>query len=346
MKKSLNYLICLTALFLLASSLAHAQINVLSEKVKTAHIRKLLKFTGDTKPFIETYAAADVSGPVAKILVEDGQRVEKDQPLAVIDEARFEIALRMAQAELERAKQQLKEIQKDFERNKTLFDKGAITQKTYDMAETAMIQASTAMKLAQANYDKAKLDLDRCVIKAPIKGFFVDRAIELGQAMARGQNMGKVIFLDTVFVEARISEKDINSIKIGQKCVIEDKFPGIISFINLYADKSRAFKVKIKMDNPDVYFKANMFVKGSVIIEEYENAPVFPSRAIRNNRGKLFVFVLEGDKAVKKEINIIAQEGELTYANPITEGMEVVTIGQDNLDDGSLVIKRNSQSRE
>ncbi|MFZ5950294.1 MAG: efflux RND transporter periplasmic adaptor subunit [Candidatus Rifleibacteriota bacterium] len=325
----------------LYAGIACAQVNVVTEKVKTGTIRKLLRFTGETRPLIETFAAADVAGPVAKIQVEDGQEVKKDQTLAVIDEVRFDISLRMAQAALDRANQQLIEDQRDFERNKTLFDKSAITQKTFDMAETALVKSKTNVKQMLAELDKAKLDLQRCAIKAPISGFFVDRAIDLGQAMNRGQNMGKVIDLSTIFVEAKIPEKEIYKIKIGQKCLIEEKFPGEISFINLYADNSRAFKVKMTVPNPEIHFKANMFVKGSIILEQYDSAPIFPSRAIRNYRGQQFAFVVENGIAKRINLNIIAQEGEMTHAGEIKENMEIVTVGQDNLDDGTPVSLRN-----
>jgi RND family efflux transporter MFP subunit len=283
-------------------------------------------------------------GPVARILVEDGQKVEKGQTLATIDEIRFEITLRMAQASLERAKQQLIEDQRDFDRNKTLFDKSAITQKTFDMAETALIKSKTNVKQAQADYDKAKLDLERCAIKAPISGYFVDRSIDLGQAMNRGQNMGKVIFLDVIFVEAKIPEHNIREIVIGQKCLIEDRFPGEVEFINLYADNSRAFKVKIKVPNQELFFKANMFVRGSIILESFENVPVFPSQAIRNNRGEQFVFIVKDGIARRIPIQIIAQEGELSFAREIQENMEIVTVGQDNLEDGNKIVQRNGRN--
>ncbi len=330
----------------LYAGIAVAQVNVVTEKVKTGVIRKLLRFTGETRPLIETFAAADVAGPVAEILVEDGQEVKKDQNLAVIDEVRFDISLRMAQAALDRANQQLIEDQRDFDRNKTLFDKSAITQKTFDMAETALIKSKTNVKQMQAELDKAKLDLQRCSIKAPISGFFVDRAIDLGQAMNRGQNMGKVIDLSTIFVEAKIPEKEIYKIKIGQKCLIEDQFPGEISFINLYADNSRAFKVKMTVPNPEIHFKANMFVKGSIILEQYDNAPVFPTQAIRNYRGQQFVFIAENGIARKINLNIVAQEGEITFAREVEKDMEIIVIGQDGLDNGSSIKLRNGDGEK
>ena len=322
-----------------------AAVNVITENVRNGNISKILRFTGETVPFVEAWAAADVFGPVAEIYVEDGDRVEKNQPLAKIDDARFKIALRMSQAALERAEQKLEEEKRDFERNETLFKKGAITRKTYDMVQTSYIQAKANVKQARAELDKAELDLNRCIIRAPIKGFFVDRSIDLGQAMARGQNMGKIIFLDVIFVEAKIAEQDINKIDIGQECMINGNFKGKIAHINLSADSSRAFEIKIKVNNPNVFYKDKMFVKGSIILKDYNDVPVFSSQAIRNNRGELFVFVAEGEKARRIVIDIVAQQGEETYAKQIKPGMKIVTVGQDNLDDGSEIILRNSKSQ-
>ncbi|MBU1109893.1 MAG: efflux RND transporter periplasmic adaptor subunit [Candidatus Riflebacteria bacterium] len=330
----------LITVFVALTSMATAQINVNAVKPKTGNIHQRLLFTGETRPLIESYAASDVTGPVAQIMIEEGQKVTQGQALGKIDDIRFAIALRQAEAALDRTKQQLIEDEKDLERNKTLFDRKAITQKALDMATTVYIKSKSAQKQAQADYDKAKLDLDRCIIRAPIAGYFIDRSIEIGQAMARGQNMGKVIDLDHVYVDARIPESEIRKIKIGQESLVEDKFAGIVSFINLYADSSRSFKVRVKVANPDLYFKGNMFVKGLITLATYEEAPLFPSQAIRNFRGESFVFTIKDGKSYRRKINIIAQEGNFTYAKEISTDDEVVTVGQDTLADGMEVVVR------
>jgi RND family efflux transporter MFP subunit len=336
----------IAVLMTLTTSIVSAQINVATVKPTIGNIKKLLQFTGETRPLVESFAAADVTGPVSQIMVEEGQKVQQNQALGKIDEIRFAISLRQMEAALERAKQQLVEGEIDLERNKTLFDRKAITQKSLDMAQTTYIKAKTTLKQSQADYDKAKLDLERCVIRAPISGYFIDRAIELGQAMARGQNMGKVIDLDHVYVDARIPESEIRNIRIGQECMVEDVYPGTVQHINLYADSSRSFKVRIKVKNPDLYFKGNMFVKGQITLEEYNDVPLFPSQAIRNYRGDQYVFVVKNGKAEKINITIVAQYGENTYAREIEPNTEIVTIGQDNLENGSEIALRNGNSQE
>lgn len=328
--------------FLCVAATASGQISVVTVKPQPGTIRKLLQFTGETRPVVEAYAAADVNGPVSQIMVEDGQKVTVNQPLGKIDEIRFAITLRQMEAALDRSKQQFLDDEKDLERNKTLFDSKAITQKSLDAAQTNYIKGKTTLKQAQADFDKAKLDLDRCVIRSPITGYFVDRSIELGQAMARGQNMGKVIDLDNIYVDARIPESEIRSIKPAQISVVEENYEGKVAYIDLYADDSRSFKVRIRVKNPDLYFRGNMFVKGKITLEQFDNAPLFPSQAIRNFRGDQFVFTIKDGKAIKNKINIIAQEGDMSYASEITADAEVVTIGQDNLEEGSGVTIRNT----
>ncbi len=324
--------------FLCLASAVSAQINVVVETPQIGNIRKLLQFTGETRPMLEAYAAADVDGPVAKIMVEDGQKVSQNQILGKIDEIRFAISLRQMEAALERAKQQYDDNEKDYQRNKTLFDNKAITQKSLDAALTNLINGKTNLKQAQADYDKARLDLDRCSIKSPINGYFVDRSIELGQAMGRGQNMGRVIDLDNIYVDARIPESAIRNIKKGQICQIEDTYEGSVEHIDLYADNSRSFKVRIKVKNPNLFFRGNMFVKGNITLEKHDNVPLFSSQAIRNSKGEQFVYIIENGKAKKQTIDVTAQEGNLCYSRQIDANQQIVTVGQDNLDENSEVV--------
>lgn len=160
--------------------------------------------------------------------------------------------------------------------------------------------------------------------------------------MARGQNMGKVINLDDIYVDARIPESEIRNIKIGQTSVIEGKHAGVVEQIDLYADSSRSFRVRIRVKNPDLFFRGNMYVKGNITLETYKDVPLFPSQAIRNFRGDLFVYTVHAGKARKNKIILTAQEGDLSYCKEISADNEVVTVGQHSLDDGTEVIVRKN----
>ncbi len=319
----------------------NAQANVHVAKVKNQDILQLLNFTGETRPAVESYATADVTGPVAEVFVEVGDKVKKGQVLCKIDDTRFNLALRQAKAALERTKQQFKEDEKDYKRNETLFKSKAITQKTLDTALTKFIVSKTSLEQAEVSYETAKLDLERSSIIAPIDGYFIDRSIEIGQTLSKGQSMGKVVALDSIFVDARVSEMDIENIKVGLNCLIDGKHEGTIEHINLYADGSRAFKVRIKVPNKDLGYKANMFVKGSITLKDYKNSPIFPSMALRNDGTEYYVFLNKNGKAHKQPVTILAQQNNYTFAKEIIANDEVITVGQDELRQDDEVIVRD-----
>lgn len=323
-----------------ASTQEVKKVPVGVESANAGTIRQLLHFTGETSPLIEAYATADVNGPVSEVKVEIGQKVKKGQILCTVDSARFEIAMRMAQANLEKAKQQFIEDEKDYKRNETLYKSKAITQKSLDSALTAYISSKASKDSAQATYDEAKLNLDRCAIRSPIDGYFVDRSVEIGQTLSKGERAGKVLNMDSVYIDARISDADIGKVHVGQICLIDGQHEGKVEHITLQADASRAFKVRIKVANVPMVYRANAYVKGNITLLTYNDVPMFSSAALRNDKGngKYYVFKIVDNKAVKQYVEIIAQEGDMSYAKNVNTGDVLVVQGQDNLSDGYAVV--------
>ncbi len=303
-------------------------------------IHQLLQFTGETNPFIEAYVTADVNGPVSEVNIEIGEKVKKGQVLCCVNTARFEIALRQAKAELEKAKQQFIEDEKDYKRNETLFKSKAITQKNLDSALTAYISSKATRDAAQANYDEAKLNLERCSICSPIDGYFADRNVEIGQTLSTGDRIGKILNMDNIYIDARISAADIDKISEGQKCLIDGKYEGTVEFMTFQADASRAFKVRILVCNNPMVYRAKTYVKGSITLSTYKSVPVFPSAALRfdKDNDKYFVYKIVDNKAIKQYVEIITQEGDYSHAQNVNIDDVLVVQGQENLSDGCDVV--------
>lgn len=334
----------LLSLMVFSNSIATAQKNVATTAPIKIDITRQLRFTGSTRPALEAFATSDVAGPVLKIMVEDGDQVKAGQTLAIIDPIRFEIAVRQSEADLKRAEQQKTQAKSDFERNETLFNRKAVSQTTLDSFETAYITAKASLKRTQNDLQIAKLDLERCRIISPIDGYFVERNVEIGQAINRGQIIGRVINLDEIRVAARIPQTEIRHIQTGQSCIIEDQYPGFIEQIGLYADQSRSFRIKARVKNPDLHFRDNMFVRGFIVIESWENVPAFDTRAVRSNENETWIFIVKDNKAIKKHVSIAARKDNLVYAPEVTKNDKIVIIGQDELEHGDTVIIRTDAS--
>lgn len=322
---------------LVLASAAGAATNVRVATVKPGTIRETLAFTGETRPLVETFITADVAGRIEKILAENGDQIANGQTVITLEPERYRITLDQAEANLRMAEQKVKEASKDFERTRLLFEKKAINERVYETAETASINAANQQKQARSAFDLAKLNLDRCSLKAPIAGFFVNRQGFIGQGVMPGTILGKVVELKRLFVEARIPEHQIGLIKIGQECSFADRV-GKVAHIDLYADPARSFLVKILLDNDDLRFKANMFVKGSLVLNEFHEVPLVPLAALVTESEKTFAFVADGARARRLPVEVVAREGDLVYARGLEAGQTIIVVGQHSLKDGEEIL--------
>ena len=322
---------------LIFSATLNAAVSVVTQTVVNGDISELLSFTGEVKPLQEAVVSPDVSGMVDKVLVENGQTVKARQPLILIDKARALIALRQAELQVKRAEQMIKESRSDYQRNKILREKQVLNEKAFEISESQYVNAENSLKEASAGVELARLNLDRTTITAPFAGFFVNRQVFTGQWLTNGQPLGRVIDLHQVYVEARIPETLINRLRVGQECRIDGHVPGKVAFIDLYADSSRGFLVKLLVDNPDLRFKANMYVKGEIILEKFKNVPLLPITSLLNEAGQYSVFILTGKTARKRPVEVLAREGDRCYLKGVETGETLITVGQNNLSDGMEV---------
>ena len=217
--------------------------------------------------------SAQVTGPVQKVFVRNGSRVNKGDILFQIDPAPYQVALENAEAQLAQAQLQtsqlrtqaagsgadiagaeatLKVKQNAFARQSQLMKQGFTTRADYDSAfndvktaeqqlEDARTRAANAkaavaptgqqpqIAAAIAAVDKAKLDLSRTTVRAPMDGT-VENAdnLQVGQMAAEGLGMLSVVHSKTAWVEANFKEKDVGRMVPGQRAEIKvDAYPGM-----------------------------------------------------------------------------------------------------------------------
>lgn len=111
-----------------------------------------------------------VSASVAKILVQEGQKISKDQRLLVLDDTSLQLDYKIAQAQLARVSPSKEKAELDFNRALELYDRELISDVTLKNAEFVFIEANAAFDSAKAIQDKAKFLLEASHINSPIDG--------------------------------------------------------------------------------------------------------------------------------------------------------------------------------
>jgi RND family efflux transporter MFP subunit len=162
--------------------------------------------------------APDVTGQVTAVLVHDNQQVKAGQVLFEVDRARFELALRQAEAALQAQQVTLAQAQKEARRNTDLRDLVAAEVREQGMSRVDQLRAALAQ--AVINRDVAKLNLDRTRVVSAVNGTVANLDLRAGSYVSAGHAVMALIDSDSYYVEGYFEETKLPAIQVGDAVVV------------------------------------------------------------------------------------------------------------------------------
>jgi HlyD family secretion protein len=315
MKKKLIIIGALIALVAIAyfkqtGSSADVSVNVESAKIEEIKSSILASGTLIYKEQIEL--RSEVIGQVSEMLVEEGDRVIKDQVLMRLDPRTFNADVEQQQAyvriqtiAIERQKQELKNITSKWQRNKNLFERKMIGQDAFELVENQYALAQIdlrsreeALTQAQATLDKAMDRLEKTVFRSPIDGIATSVDIKLGETAISGttniagSNLITVADPSSILVEVLVDEADIANIEIDQSSDVfavaypDQALKGTVQSIATSAKRSSyrqglSFTVKILLEaTADIDIRPGMSCRAEIFTKIKQNTIAVPIEAI------------------------------------------------------------------
>ncbi|QRM53208.1 HlyD family secretion protein [Sinorhizobium sp. BG8] len=158
--------------------------------------------------------ASDVSGIVSEVEGVDNQAVKKGEVIFRIDPARFDLALRQAEAAMESAKAAVDQADSDLVLYQTLGESVSTRQKIRQ-AETAVAQAKAAYQEAVVSRDIARLNLERSQVRAPVNGVLTNFSLRPGDYVTAGSAVTALVDSDSYYVSGYFEENKLDRIAIG-----------------------------------------------------------------------------------------------------------------------------------
>ncbi|WP_322041869.1 HlyD family secretion protein [Paraburkholderia sp. J67] len=158
--------------------------------------------------------APDVGGLITNVDVVDNQPVKQGQVLFVIDQARYTLSLRLAEAALEQRKATLAQAKREYARNLALGN--LVASETMEESRTRVEQGEASVADGQVQVDTAKLNLQRTTIVSPVDGYLNDRAPRVGEYVSAGRAVLSVVDLHSFRVDGYFEETRLHGIHIGQ----------------------------------------------------------------------------------------------------------------------------------
>lgn len=173
-------------------------------------IADAIEFIGNTRASATVELRARVNGYLKQIAFEDGANVKEGDLLFVIDEAPFQVALDIANAEVQRAQADLQLQETEFRRTETLVTQKALTQSDLDQSAAELATARANVAAAEAVVRRAELDLGYCQIRAPISGRIGRHLVDRGSLIQAEQtHLATIESLDPIQAYFSLSESDL-----------------------------------------------------------------------------------------------------------------------------------------
>jgi multidrug resistance efflux pump len=158
----------------------------------------------------------DVSGLVSAVRVKDNQMVHRGDLLFVVDQARFDLALRHAEAVVASRQATMEKAERDLHRYDALAN-GAVSRQEVDDAQAADHAAVADLQQAIADRDLAKLNLDRSQVTASVNGIITNFDLRPGDYVTAGHPVTALVDTDSLRIDAYFEETRLSHIHVGDR---------------------------------------------------------------------------------------------------------------------------------
>ena len=209
-------------------------------------------YPGEVRARYEPDLAFRIGGKVSRRLVEEGERVKANQPLAELDPQDVRLQLQATRAQVTAAEANLSLVRAERDRYKTLMDRQMVSRSQYDNSENLYRSGVARLQQIKAEFDVANNQAGYAVLRATQNGVIARRMIEAGQVVAAGQPVFTLAAAGEREVLISLPEQGFDRVKVGQPVEVElwsqagERFPGRIRELAPSADpQSRTFAARV-----------------------------------------------------------------------------------------------------
>jgi len=207
-------------------------------------------------------------------------------------------------------------------------------------------QVSKGEVVAYIDRDEVGFKFEEAPVESPLAGTIGRVYVDIGENVTTQSPIALVIDMDKMEIELDIPEKYCASVSLGQIARVyvdaypQEEFTGKVTKISPVCDLStRSSPVEITLENPGHKLRSGMYARVSLITEHKTGVPVVIKESILGKEPNLYVYAIEGKKAVLKNIKLGIHQGPYYE---VTEGLKkgdsVVVLGQQKLYEGSRVV--------
>ena len=319
--------------------------------VERRDVPVVLKTTGTVEPIQSAAVAAQVDGLLERVVFREGDEVTEGQRLFLIDPRPYAAALAQAQAALARDVAQAANAEQDLRRFEDLATREFVTAQQLDQARATALALAATLQADSAAVARARLDLERATVRAPISGRAGGLRVRAGN-LVRASSGEPLVFINQIspiLVRFAVPATElpalgragaglpVRAVPVGDSISVQ---AGTLTFIDNAVDSlTGTILLKASFPNRDRVLWPGGLVRVVLTVSVEKNALVVPVRAVLTGQQGASVFVLaDSDRVVLRRVTVARMTDELAVlAQGVSPGEQVVTDGQVRLTDGARV---------
>ena len=250
--------------------------------------------TGTINPKNTVEVGTQISGIIEGVFVDYNDTVQVGTLLAIVDSSIIDANIEQLEANLSAAEAVFKASESKYAREKRLHAQNFISISTLENTEKLFLESKSRLALAQAELKREKRNKTFTNITSPISGVVMEKKIDVGQTVAarfQTPTLFKIAAdLNSMQIEALVSEADIGQVKQGQKvkffvdAFFEELFEGTVDLIRLEPKVEQGvvnYIVVINVDNEEKKLLPGMTAQATIITSSKEGVQLVPLAAVR-----------------------------------------------------------------
>ena len=335
--------------------------------VEKGDVAKYLELTGTIEGITQAAIVPSASGTLIELYVQEGSLVQKDQPLAQLQNHNIDASAQRASLDYQKARS-------EFARIESLHEKGAIAEREYR-------ESRSALDVAQIGNKEAQKTKAQKTIKSPIDGTVTTISAREGEVVGSTPLL-TIVDLNNLRLTAMVPEKELGYLKLGQDATVVSAYDsqmttkGSIQYISPVVEStSGSIKIFIDIEQNQSTLRSGQFVRARIKVDEHKETPTIPKEALLYRDGQAIVYTYtekqpeeidlaedekktEADTAtpesntpilVAKAIDVqvgYSDEKLVEIIKGIDLGTPIITVGNSTLKEGSPILLEKPQESE